>query len=277
MVEPRADQVDFAEIADQMADIARYAGAADPMVSIANHTLIADRVAVTSGATPRLRALVLLHDQHETRIGETPTPATHARIAIATQMFGLPVADALRQVFDEEKRRHDRAIHEAAGIAMPTADEKLFIHHCDIVALATEKRDFLARPAHALGEGRRAGRAAQASPTPPTPRRRGDRVARPVPRPAARCPRAEPALPGPIHAEAGMNKYLAFLDGKRQAARKAYAAARRRHAPSRSIRRAFVDATADMLRFEIEHARALARAKSRAGTLAGDLDLFLSR
>ncbi|MDF2621431.1 MAG: uncharacterized protein K0S00_4090 [Xanthobacteraceae bacterium] len=146
MVEPRADQVDFAEIADQMADIARYAGAAVPMVSIANHTLIADRVAVTSGATPRLRALVLLHDQHETRIGETPTPATHARLAIATQMFGLPVADALRQVFDEEKRRHDRAIHEAAGIAMPTAEEKLFIHHCDIVALATEKRDFLASP-----------------------------------------------------------------------------------------------------------------------------------
>lgn len=74
-----------------------------------------------------------------------------------------------------------------------------------------------------------------------------------------------------------MNKYLAHLNGKRQAAKEAYAASRRRHAPSRGIRRAFVSATADVLRFEIEHARALARAKSRAGTLVGDLDLFINR
>lgn len=146
MVEPQAGAVDFEEIADQLAQVNRYAGASDVPVSVANHTLICDRVAQMSGATERQRALVLLHDAHETRIGEAPTPSTQAKIAIAAQLYGAAGADMVRQVLAEEKRRHDRAIYEAARIAPPSAEELFFVHHCDVTALATERRDFLARP-----------------------------------------------------------------------------------------------------------------------------------
>jgi hypothetical protein len=146
MVEPRADQVDFAEIADQLALLNRYAGASDLAVSVANHQLIADACAVAFGATLRQRQIVVLHDGHESRIGEVPTPSTRAKLEIGLQMFGLPFSDQLRQVLDEEKHRHDIAIHATAGIAMPEAAERLFIHRCDLAALKTERRDYLATP-----------------------------------------------------------------------------------------------------------------------------------
>jgi len=144
MVEPRADQVYFAEIADQLADICRYAGAAERAVSVANHQLITDACAVAFGATLRQRQVVVLHDAHESRIGEAPTPSTQAKLAIGLQMFGLPFSDQMRLVLDEEKRRHDMAIYAAAGIPMPTSEERLFIHACDLAALKTERRDYLA-------------------------------------------------------------------------------------------------------------------------------------
>ncbi|MCS0501416.1 hypothetical protein [Ancylobacter mangrovi] len=200
MVEPAAAQVDFAEIAGQLALVNRYAGASRVPVSVANHTLIADRVAVLSGATERLRALVLLHDCHETRIGEVPAPSTRAKLAIARQLYGLPGEDVVREVLAEEKRRHDRAIHEAAGIALPTLEEKAFIHHCDIGALATERKHFLVEP--------------------PMP------WAREVEQ--AAFLRQRPALPVPVEAAEELHAlFLAFLPGARaQSAR----------APSRSTR-----------------------------------------
>ena len=144
MVEPRASEVDFAEIADQLADVNRYAGSAERAVSVANHTLIADACAEAFGATLRQRQVVVLHDLHESRIGEAPTPSTRAKVAIAVEMFGLPAGDMLRQVLDEEKRRRDIAIYAAAGIPMPTAEERVFLHRCDLAALKTERRDYLA-------------------------------------------------------------------------------------------------------------------------------------
>jgi hypothetical protein len=143
MVEPSAVQVDFAETADMLASVYRYAGAAEKPVSVANHTLIADRCALAYGGSKRLRALVALHDCHETRIGEIPTPSARALAAIAGQMYGLPAAEQVTQALAELKRRHDIAIHKAASIAMPNAEEQLFIKRCDLSALATERRDCL--------------------------------------------------------------------------------------------------------------------------------------
>ncbi|MDR6952327.1 hypothetical protein J2X65_001682 [Ancylobacter sp. 3268] len=152
MVEPRADQVDFAEIADTLSTLNRYSGAAEKPVSVALHTLVALDCAIAFGANPRWRALVLLHDLHEQRLGDETTPCFQAMLAIALQVFGLKAEDHVRQVRAELRHRHDIAIHVAAGIAMPTAEERLFIRFCDIAALKTERRDFLATPPMPWGE-----------------------------------------------------------------------------------------------------------------------------
>lgn len=146
MVNPRCGQVDFSEAADQLSLINRYVGASDVAVSVANHTLIADRAAQMAGATPRERALVLLHDVKESRIGDKTTPTKEAEYAVAREMFGLTGEDIVRQVMAELERRHDTAIYQAAGIDPPTHAEHAFVKRCDITALVTERRDFLARP-----------------------------------------------------------------------------------------------------------------------------------
>ena len=143
MVEPSPVQVDFAEIADMLSTLNRYAGAAEKPVSVANHTIIAVACAAAFGGNARRRALVALHDCHEARIGDIPTPAAHALAAIAGQLYGLPASDHVKQAIAELKRRHDIAIHKAAGIDMPDAEEREFIRRCDIAALATERRDYL--------------------------------------------------------------------------------------------------------------------------------------
>lgn len=145
LVEPRADQVDFAEVADQLSLINRYVGASTVAVSVANHTLIAFRAAERAGATERERALVLLHDAKETRIGDKATPVKAMEFAVAREIMGLKGEDTLRQVMAEIERRHDAAIYAAAGIAPPNEAEHAFVKHCDIVALNTERRDYLAR------------------------------------------------------------------------------------------------------------------------------------
>lgn len=146
LVEPHAEQVSFAEIADQLALINRYVGASTVAVSVANHTLIAYRAALSAGATERERALVLLHDAKETRIGDKATPVKAMEFAVARQMFGAASEDTLRQVMAEVERRHDAAIYGAAWIAPPSEAEEAFVKRCDITALVTERRDFLSSP-----------------------------------------------------------------------------------------------------------------------------------
>ncbi|MFD2030916.1 hypothetical protein ACFSKM_12680 [Ancylobacter dichloromethanicus] len=124
LVAPRPGQVDFAEIADQLALINRYVGASSVAVSVANHTLIAYRVACAVGATERERALVLLHDVHESRIGDKAPPVKAMEFAIAREMFGATAEDTLRQVMAEIERRHDAAIHAAALVDPPSEAEK---------------------------------------------------------------------------------------------------------------------------------------------------------
>lgn len=152
LVEPRVGQVDFGEIADTLSQINRYGGAARPAVSVANHTLIAYRAACTVGATERERALVLLHDAHEARIGDKTTPVKQMEFAVAREMFGLTGEDTLRQVMAEIARRHDAAIHAAAGLDVPDEAERAFVHRCDITALNTERRDFLGTAPLGWGE-----------------------------------------------------------------------------------------------------------------------------
>ena len=143
LVNPRVEQVDFKVIAEVLARINRYGGNSEKPITVAQHSLIALASARQRGASPTLQAMVVLHDGHEWIIGDWTTPAVEAIVRMADSMFGPTERDRFKQTLDELKRVHDRVIFEAAGLQMPTREQQAFITGCDLVALNTERRDFL--------------------------------------------------------------------------------------------------------------------------------------
>jgi uncharacterized protein len=137
MVDPLAEDIDFAVVCRSLADINRFSGAAQPAVSVAFHTLIVAELVDDS-----LKPYALLHDAHEAFVGDLTTPTVLALAAIAGENhkhgFGI-VQDTVKEL----KLRHDLAIWEAAGLPPPTADQIDAIKFADHRALATEFRDFM--------------------------------------------------------------------------------------------------------------------------------------
>ncbi len=146
MVDPVASEVHFVGMCRALADINRYAGAASPSVSVAFHTLIGLDMVDESMA-----AYWLLHDGHEERLGDEPTPAQLALAVVAGQMFsgGFHI---VREAQTALRRRHDNAIWGAAGLPAPTRIQQTIIKMIDRRALATECRDFMAAPPKDWGE-----------------------------------------------------------------------------------------------------------------------------
>lgn len=140
LVDPTPAQVDFVEEAHALANLNRYNGHGAAQVSVARHKLIGLDL-----CPPELRAHWLLHDVHETRLGEITRPTLEALREIACKIIAPKVADGgklLQRVIDEFKYRHDYVIHQAAGLPMPTQEQKLAIGKIDHQCLATEHRDF---------------------------------------------------------------------------------------------------------------------------------------
>lgn len=142
LINPSSQQVDFREIADTLGNITRFGGACE--VSVAQHTLICLSAAENVlRLTPTLIAMVLLHDAHEARLGDSITPVEEMRAALAEEMFDADARLHMEQVWREAKLRHDRAIYEAAGLPLPSPEQRTLIRRCDLMALETERRDFM--------------------------------------------------------------------------------------------------------------------------------------
>lgn len=139
LVDPSPAQVDFREIAWSLAHVNRYCGHPQKPVSVGLHTLIGLKLAPDA-----LKGLWLLHDAHESRLGDTTSPMKEATIAVAMARFGEAVAEAIRTVRLDLEAAHDAAIHAAAGLALPTPAQKGALREIDNVALATERREFMA-------------------------------------------------------------------------------------------------------------------------------------
>lgn len=140
LVAPRAVEVDFGEIAHALAHINRSSGNSREPVSVGLHTLIG-----YDFVPPSLRAKWLLHDAHETRLGDTTSPAKEATHAVAAELYGPGIADKIAEVRAELEARHDAAIHAAAGVLAPSAEDRAALRVADLRALATERRDFYTR------------------------------------------------------------------------------------------------------------------------------------
>ena len=143
MLEPRAADVDFHEMALTLAHIPRFNACTEKPISVAQHLLIA-----ALAAPVELRPWVLLHDAHEAVIGDIITPVVAALDAIYVTRCGTTPSDWHKPsaLVADLKHRHDVAIHAAAGLPMPDEDQRAAIHEADLRALVTERRDFLARP-----------------------------------------------------------------------------------------------------------------------------------
>jgi uncharacterized protein len=137
LLNPYIHEVDFAAMASALSHLNRFCGQAQMPVSVGLHKLIGCDL-----APEPLRPWWLLHDAPEERTGDMTTPVKETYYALATEMFGEQVAVKLEQVRKEFERRHEVVIHEAAGLPLPTEEQKREIKRIDLITLATEKRCF---------------------------------------------------------------------------------------------------------------------------------------
>lgn len=137
LLAPRARDVDFDEIADVLSRVPRFGAHARAHYSVAEHCCrVADILPL------HLRVYGLLHDAHETYIGDILGPVKRALQEI------VPVHAAPHVCFaiDELERRVDGVVHEAAGVAFPLPEEAAaLVRIADQQLLATELRDLLPR------------------------------------------------------------------------------------------------------------------------------------
>lgn len=113
------------EIAWSLAHINRYTGHACRAYSVAEHSLLCADYAHALGESKRVELLCLMHDAHECITGDVSSPVK--------QMLGAAWA-----AFEDH---HQTCLLQAYELADHFAQHKATIKHCDLVALATERRD----------------------------------------------------------------------------------------------------------------------------------------
>jgi hypothetical protein len=144
LLHPKLDEVRWEQIAIMLSRIRRYNGVGGLPCSVGQHVLIGQALmpdAVAMGVIPKSSAKYiqpywLLHDAHETRLGELTTPVKQALLAVCPE-----AAAAWRGL----ARRHDLVLHEAAGLTISFEDPAIHgpIKALDALALAAERSHFV--------------------------------------------------------------------------------------------------------------------------------------
>ena len=135
MLAPAAADIAFADVAHALALINRYDGHTRQPISVAQHCVMGAEAMLHETGSVRLAALFLLHDAHEAYVGDTGTPVQLALAALC------PAAgEALRKL----RRRFDVAIHVAAGVTLPGAEEHRAVKRMDLRMLRAERDALMA-------------------------------------------------------------------------------------------------------------------------------------
>ncbi|MEH6721322.1 MAG: hypothetical protein V7704_20785 [Aurantimonas endophytica] len=143
----------YSEIAHGLAQLNRYAGQTSLPYPVAQHSVLMAEACEDETGDPTLAAWCLLHDGHETYLGETPNPATEAveaELATAAAEKGVPdlIVEATiarwRTLRRRVEERIDAEIYGAAGL--PPIDDRgrAIVQSYDMRAVKTERRDLLA-------------------------------------------------------------------------------------------------------------------------------------
>lgn len=143
LLNPRAEDIDFAVIAEHLSKANRYCGATpDVSYSVAEHSVRCADAAFAYGCDPEDVAYCLCHDMHEAFLGDDTTPKKKALESIA-RSFGV-LAGTIEEAFGQLTDNLDAAIHEAAGLAWPPpARAQGIVKMVDRWLLATEWRDLM--------------------------------------------------------------------------------------------------------------------------------------
>lgn len=130
--------------AEHLAKENRYNGATPGVAySVASHLCACVDAALAIHGDSKVAAYCALHDVHEALLKDDTTPKKHAIAAVSEARFGV-LARQILDVFDELTDRHDRALHEAVGLAWPpSAEMAAAVKHIDRVLLVTEWRDLM--------------------------------------------------------------------------------------------------------------------------------------
>jgi len=115
----------FRDIAHALAQINRYTGHTHRPYSVAEHSLLVADIAAARGAGPVCQMAALMHDAHEAYCGDVSSPV---KWALGVAWTGFEAVHALNV------RRH-------FGLLTAFAAYRAEIKLCDLIALATERRD----------------------------------------------------------------------------------------------------------------------------------------
>lgn len=144
LLQPRPDDyADFDWVAEHLAKEARYNGATLGVVySVAEHMARGALAALEFYGDRQLAAYFAVHDVHEAVLKDDPSPKKRALIELSCELFGSSAW--VKAVTDELVRRHDAAIHEAAGLSYPLPDKlQARVAWLDQRMLLTEWRDLM--------------------------------------------------------------------------------------------------------------------------------------
>lgn len=139
-----ADYASLDWAAEHLAKENRYNGATPGICySVAQHTSECVIAALFATNDKTLAAYLSVHDVHEAVLKDDTTPKKRTFAAMAEAKFGV-LASQVMATFDDLTDRHDRAIHEAAGLPWPPTPEMArAIKHFDRILLVTEWRDLM--------------------------------------------------------------------------------------------------------------------------------------
>lgn len=121
------------EIAHALAQINRYTGHAARPYSVAEHSLLVCDIVRSQGLGVHAQMAALLHDAHEAYVGDVATP----------------IKQVLGSAWHALEAEHEAMVHRAFCIRTAQPAFRAAIKRADLIALATERRDLLPRPAEA--------------------------------------------------------------------------------------------------------------------------------
>lgn len=116
------------DIAHHLAIINRYTGATSRPYSVAEHSLLVERIAEARGASITARMACLMHDAHEAFINDVSSPQKEC---LGTAWIGL-------------EGMHAANVRQHFGLKTAFAAHRQEVKACDLIALATERRDITA-------------------------------------------------------------------------------------------------------------------------------------
>lgn len=118
---PMAEEVSFSVMAARLSRIARFNGTPHGGYSVAQHCVMGAQAILNEGGDELIAALFLLHDGHESFVGDKTRPVQSLERAAIRMAGGEEAVAAYDRVHRAIRDGWDAAIYTAAGLPAPAA------------------------------------------------------------------------------------------------------------------------------------------------------------